>query len=79
MSVDGHFIKTEGTFASEFRTIVLQTPATIQEEINSRNFTKVELNGQARSSVYIDGVIVFSLGGSTKACPMELRRQKGQC
>lgn len=77
MFIQGHMISTVGTFASWYHSLTLQTDSVIQDEINSRNFTKVELNGIAHSSVYINGVIVFWEDMAKTACDMEMRRKRG--
>lgn len=76
MTIDSHLVKTNGSFASAFRTLTLQTPHVILDEINGRNFTKVELNAYANSTVYIEGVIIFSTASGTNECPLELRRHR---
>lgn len=76
MSIASHVINMNGSFGSVFRTLTLQTPHVILDEINGRNFTKVELNVHANSTVHMEGVIIFTTSTGTKQCPLVLKRYK---
>ncbi|KAH3828995.1 hypothetical protein DPMN_130983 [Dreissena polymorpha] len=77
--IAGKNISADGTFGSYFRTFAIQSSEVIVEEIASRNFSRVEMNGRLISPVFIDGVVIFlTAGGSKQTCSMELRRNRGK-
>lgn len=78
MHIDGNTLETSGSFASYFKSFAIQSDTAISNQIAGRNFTKVELNGQVWSSIFIDGAIVFTSNTGKYNCSMELRRQKGE-
>ena len=75
MLLGGYVIETEGTYASAFQVLTIQTQHVIQDDINGRNISKVELNLRLQSSVYMNGVTVFKTTAGTQDCTTELRRK----
>jgi len=76
MFIESYIIETEGTYATAFQILTLQTQHAIQDDINGRNFSKVELNLRPQSSVYMNGVTVFTTTAGKQECTTELRRKR---
>lgn len=74
MYINNSVITTQGSFASAFKILTLQSNDIIQGDIFGKNFTNVELNGRLQSPVFIDGVIIFYDENGRFTCPVELRR-----
>ena len=77
MLISGHNLSMEGSFGSFYKTFAMQSEDAIMEEIASRNFSKVELNGRMLSSIYIQGATIFTISSGKYNCDMEMRRVRG--
>ena len=79
VSILGKQFSMSGAYAYAFRTLTLQSDQVISEEVAGRNFTNVELDGQVKSSVFIEGYVVFTDdSGDRVQCPVQLRRFAGK-
>lgn len=79
VAILGHRFSMSGAYAYAFRLLTLQSDHAITQEVAGRNFTEVELDGQVKSSVLIEGFVVFKAGGGSRlSCPVQLRRVAGK-
>lgn len=76
--VQGHNFSMSGAFASQFKTVTLQSSRVISAMFAGRNFTDVELNGRLRTAVFIEGFMIFATDVGTMSCPVQLRRTAGK-
>ena len=77
VSIHGHNFSMSGAYASLFMYLTLQNDDVIRDVVAGRNFTNVELDANVRSTVFIEGFVIFTLDNGTLNCPVELRRTAG--
>ena len=71
-------LKIRGSYAYVIKFLTLQSNDVVENPIHGRNFTDVELDVYLRTSVYMEGAIVFKTSTGTKnICDTELRRNAG--
>lgn len=75
--VQGHHFSMSGAYASQFKTVTLQSSSVISSTFAGRNFTDVELNGRLRTPVFIDGFMIFVTDVGSISCQVQLRRTAG--
>ena len=66
-----------GSYATIMRILTLQNSGTLLRRGINVNYTDVELDGQVRSAVFIEGFVVFKRANNTLQCPVQLRRTAG--
>jgi hypothetical protein len=77
VSIHGRNFSMYGAYASLFMYLTMQSVGVIRDDVAGRNFTNVELNANVRSTVFIEGFVIFTLDNGTLNCPVELRRTAG--
>lgn len=78
VSIDGHRFSMSGAYAYMFRLLTLQSDHVISDIVAGRNFTNVELDGELKSPVFIEGFVIFTLETGALSCPVQLRRTAGK-
>jgi len=69
----------QGTFATAFKMLAIQSIDLVLHDIFDRNFTNVEINAVYESAVFMTGKIILLDDVLDKVvCPVELRRRAGK-
>ena len=78
LKIEGTSLAMTGTYASFAHILALQSQDVVSQTIFGNNFTKVEINMNFISSLFMTGAVVFRSGADTKNCRSELRRIEGE-
>ena len=76
---ENNILTIRGSFAYANSFLTLQSNDLVQRPIHGKNFTDVELDVYLRSSIFMEGYILFKTAAGNKySCMTELRRNAGK-